>query len=84
MFSSVIPGSVITKMPMKPIITASHLKIPTFSLKKKIDRIVANIGDAKEILTTVAKGSSLNAIKIETRAIKPDKHLNKCSPALLV
>ena len=84
MLSSVIPGSVITKIPIKPIITASHLKIPTFSLKKNIDKIVANIGDAKEILTTVAKGSSLKAIKIETRAIKPDKHLNKCSPALLV
>ena len=84
MLSSVIPGSVITKIPIKPIITASHLKIPTFSLKKNIDRIVANIGDAKEILTTVAKGSSLKAIKIETKAIKPDKHLNKWSPALLV
>ena len=84
MFSSVIPGSVITKMPMKPIITASHLKIPTFSFNKNIEKIVVNIGAAKDILTTVAKGNSLKAIKIETKAIKPDKHLNKWSPALLV
>ena len=69
---------------MKPITTANHLKIPTFSLKKNIDKIVANIGDAKEILTTVAKGSSLKAIKIETKAIKPDAHLKKCKPGLLV
>ena len=69
---------------MKPINTASHLKIPTFSLNKKIEKIVVNIGAAKDILTTVAKGNFLNAINIDTRAIKPDKHLKACNPALFV
>ena len=69
---------------MKPIITASHLKIPTFSLNKKIEKIVVNIGAAKDILTTVAKGNSLNAINIATRAINPEAHLSKCKPGLLV
>ena len=84
MFSEVIPGSVIIKIPIKPIITASHLYNPTFSLNKKIEKIVVNIGAAKEILTTVAKGNFLKAIKIATRAINPDAHLKKCNPALLV
>ena len=74
----------ITKIPMKPITTASHLKIPTFSLKKNIDKIVANIGDAKEILTTVAKGNFLKAINIATKAINPEIHLRACRPGLLV
>ena len=69
MFNSVIPGSVIIKIPIKPIRTASHLNRPTFSLNKKIEKIVVNIGAAKEMLTTVAKGNSLKAIKIATRAI---------------
>ena len=84
MFSSLIPGSVIINIPMKPIITASHLKIPTFSLNKNIEKIVVNIGAAKEILTTVAKGSSLCAIKIATKAINPDVHLNVCNHGLFV
>ena len=77
MFSSEIPGSVIIKIPIKPIMTANHLKTPTFSLNKKIEKIVVNIGAAKDILTTVAKGSFLNAINIATKAIKPEKHLKK-------
>ena len=44
---------------------------------KKIENIVVNIGAAKEILTTVAKGNFLKAINIATRAIRPDIHLNK-------
>ena len=71
-------------MPKKPTTTASHLKIPTFSLNKNIERIVVNIGAAKDILTTVANGNSLKAIKIATKAIKPDVHLNRCNPGLLV
>ena len=63
-------------IPKNPIITANHLKIPTRSLNKNIDKIVVKIGAAKDILTTVAKGNSLSAIKIATRAIKPDVHLN--------
>ena len=35
-------------------------------------RQVVNIGAAKEILTTVANGNSLNAINIATSAINPD------------
>ena len=84
MFSSLIPGSVIINIPMKPIITASHLKIPTFSLNKNIEKIVVKIGAAKEMLTTVARGNFLKAIKIATKAIKPDKHLRACKPGLLV
>ena len=71
-----MPGSVIIKIPIKPTKTANHLKIPTFSLKRKIEKIVVNIGAAKEILTTVANGSSLKAMNIATNAINPDVHLN--------
>ena len=73
-----------TRIPIKPIRTANHLKIPTFSLNKKIEKIVVNIGVAKVILTTVANGSSLKAIKIDTSAIKPERHLSKCKPGLFV
>ena len=72
-----MPGSVMIIIPTKPITTASHLKIPTFSFNKKIERIVVNIGAAKDMLTTVAKGSFLKAIKIATKAIKPEMHLKK-------
>ena len=84
MLSSLIPGSVMTRMPINPISTANHLKIPTFSLNKKIEKIVVNIGAAKDILTTVARGNSLKAINIATNAIKPDRHLSKCKPGLFV
>ena len=73
-----------TKIPTNPIITANHLNIPTFSFNKKIEKIVVKIGAANEILTTVASGRLLNAMKIATKAINPDKHLKKWSPALLV
>ena len=33
-----------TNTPTKPIRTATHLKIPTFSLNKKIDNTVINNG----------------------------------------
>ena len=69
---------------MKPTKTASHLKKPTFSLRKKMEKIVVKIGAANEILTTVAKGRFLNAIKIDKSAINPKIHLKKCSPALFV
>ena len=84
MFSWLIPGSVIIKIPTNPTITANHLKIPTFSLSKKIEKIVVKIGAAKDILTTVANGNFLKAIKIATKAISPEKHLRKCKLALLV
>ena len=84
MLSELIPGSVITKIPINPTKTANHLNNPTFSFNKKIEKIVVNIGAANEILTTVAKGKLLKAMKIATNAINPDKHLRKCSPALLV
>ena len=58
--------------------------MPTFSLNKKIENIVVNIGAAKEILTTVANGKLLKAINIATKAINPEKHLKKCKPALFV
>ena len=71
-------------IPMKPINTASHLYNPTFSLRKKIEKIVVKIGAAKEILTTVANGKFLSATNIATKAINPKKHLRKCRPALFV
>ena len=71
-------------IPINPIITANHLKIPTLSLNRNIEKIVVKIGAAKEMLTTVAKGSFLRAIKIATKAINPDMHLKKCKPGLLV
>ena len=67
----------ITKIPINPTKTANHLNNPTFSFNKKIEKIVVNIGAAKEILTTVAKGKLLKAMKIATKAINPDKHLKK-------
>ena len=84
MFTELKPGSVIIIIPIKPIMTANHLNMPTFSLNKKIENIVVKIGAAKEILTTVASGNFLKAIKIATKAIKPDKHLRACKPGLLV
>ena len=39
MFNELMPGSVITKIPMNPIITASHLYTPTFSLNKKLKKL---------------------------------------------
>ena len=67
----------ITKIPINQTKTANHLNNPTFSFNKKIEKIVVNIGAAKEILTTVAKGKLLKAMKIATNAINPDKHLKK-------
>ena len=61
--------------------TLNQVKDP---LNKKIENIVVNIGAAKEILTTVASGKLLRAIKIATKAINPEKHLKKCKPALFV
>ena len=73
-----------TIIPTKPTNTANHLYKPTFSFNKKIEKIVVNIGAANVILTTVANGKFLKAIKIETRAIKPDKHLLKWRKGLVV
>ena len=53
------------------------IKNPTFSLSKNIEKIVVNIGAPNEILTTVAKGKVLRAIKIDIKAINPAKHLLK-------
>ena len=64
-----IPGSVIIRIPKKPMMTANHLKIPTFSLSRKIDNIVVNIGAAKDILTTVANGNCLKAINIAIKKV---------------
>ena len=71
-------------MPKNQIITANHRKIPTFSLNKNIEKIVVNIGAAKDILTTVANGNFLKAIKIATSAINPDIHLAECKIGRLV
>ena len=64
-------------IPTKPTKTANYLYKPTFSFNKKIENIVVNIGAAKVMLTTVAKGKFLNAINIDTNAINPAKHLLK-------
>ena len=79
-----IPGSVIIRIPKKPMITANHLKIPTFSFSRKIDNIVVNIGAAKDMLTTVANGSCLKATNIAISAISPEPHLKACNPGRLV
>ena len=73
-----------TIIPIIPIKTAIHLKNPTFSFKKNIEKMVVNIGAANEILTTVAKGKFLSAVNIDNRAINPNKHLERCKPGLLV
>ena len=84
MFNEDRPGSVIIIIPIKPTRTAIHLNNPTFSLSKKIDKIVVKIGAANEMLTTVARGKFLNAVNMAKSAIKPKKHLRKCRPGLFV
>ena len=69
---------------MNPTRTASHRKYPTFSLKKNIEKIVVKIGAANVMLTTVAKGRFLKAVKIESNAAKPKKHLDRCNKGRLV
>ena len=64
-------------IPAKPTKTANHLYKPTFSFNKKIEKMVVNIGAAKVMLTTVAKGKFLKAINIDTNAINPAMHLLK-------
>ena len=84
MFTELKPGSVIIIIPTKPIMTANHLNMPTFSLNKKIENIVVNIGAANEILVTVASGRFLSAKNIAAKAISPEQHLIKCNPGLFV
>ena len=84
MFKLSKPGSVIIKIPINPIMTANHLYKPTFSLRKKIDKKVVKIGAANDMLTTVARGKFLKAIKIAIKAMRPDKHLIRCNKALFV
>ena len=84
MFNDVNPGSEIIITPKNPTRTASHLYKRTFSFNKNIEKIVVNIGAAKVILTTVAKGRFLSATNIEIKAIKPAKHLFKCKKGLSV
>ncbi len=84
MFKLSKPGSVITRIPINPIMTANHLYRPTFSLRKKIDKKVVKIGAANDMLTTVARGKFLKAIKIAIKAIRPDKHLRMCNKTLFV
>ena len=78
------PGSEIIITPKNPTRTASHLYKRTFSFNKNIEKIVVKIGAPNAMLTTVAKGKFLKAVKIERRAIRPKKHLKKCKPGLLV
>ena len=77
MFTELKPGSVIIIIPTKPIMTANHLNMPTFSLNKKIENIVVNIGAANEILTTIANGKFLKAINISTIAIISKENIKK-------
>ena len=42
MLSELIPGSVITKIPINPTKTANHLNNPTFSFNKKIEKIAVS------------------------------------------
>ena len=66
------PGSEIIITPKNPTITASHLYKRTFSFNKNIEKIVVNIGAAKVILTTVAKGRFLSATNIEIKSKSGD------------
>ena len=84
MFNDVNPGSDIINTPINPTRTANHLYKRTFSFNKNIEKMVVNIGAAKVILTTVAKGRFRKAINIEIKAINPAKHLFKCRKGLSV
>ena len=70
--------------PKNPTRTASHLYKPTFSFNRNIEKIVVNIGAAKVMLTTVASGKFLRDTNIETKAIRPTRHLFKCKNGLSV
>ena len=56
---------------MKPIATADHLFIPTFSERKITDIIVTNNGPVKVKLITSAKGKFLNPTNKAIIAIVP-------------
>ena len=84
MFNSSYAGLTINNMPMKPINTADHLLIPTFSDKKNIEPRVTKIGPPKVRLTTSANGISLKAMNSATIANVPLIALNVCSFGLVV
>ena len=84
MFNSSYAGLTINNMPKKPINTADHLLIPTFSDKKNIEPKVTKIGPPKVKLTTSAKGISLKAINRATIANVPVTALKACSLGLVV
>ena len=83
MFRELNPDSVIIIIPKNQQTLLTIYKNQPSHLKN-IEKIVVKIGAANEILTTVANGKFLNAIKIAIRAISPNIHLKKCKPALFV
>ena len=84
MFNSSYAGLTINNMPKKPINTADHLLIPTFSDKKNIEPRVTKIGPPKVRLTTSANGISLKAMNSATIANVPLTALKACSFGLVV
>ena len=67
-----MPGSVIISIPMKPTITANHLKIPTFSFNKKIDNMFLKI-DVEGFELNVLKGAK-KLISKQVKLILVEKH----------
>ena len=68
------PGRRIIKVPKNPINIALHRRIPTFSPKKNIAKMVAKMGAVKLKAVSSAKGVSVTPVKkasIETPLIKP-------------
>ena len=79
-----VPGFIINKTPIKPAITDNHLRYPTTSFKKIIEKIVTKTGVACAIETTSANCIYLTPINVEIIANVPAKALTKCNVGLSV
>ena len=72
----------IKSIPIKPIKTAIHRLIPTFSDRNKIDAMVTKIGPPNVNETTSAKGKFLKPKKMHINATVPEMALKACKPGL--
>ena len=63
--SELVPSLSATSVPAKPKKIATHLRIPTVSLRNSTARIVVKIGVANPSAAICANGVTLSAPKIE-------------------
>ena len=79
-----VPGFIMNSIPKNPIKQAKPLRIPTFSCKKNIAKIVIKIGAIKNIAVASAKESSAIDIKKNVFAPTTANPLNMWKIGLLV